>query len=83
MRKTVGLEFIKKEINGLLARPGSVAERQTLGYLLERVLFEANAYKGFAYLSQNEVPKNCEPGVIRDDTNRAISFPDDSRRCYL
>jgi len=84
MRKTVDITFIKLQINQRLADESSISERQHLAMLLERILFDAKAYKGFRYLTRTEVPVNCEPGIIWDsEANRAISYPDDSRREYL
>ena len=84
MRKTIELKSVKDKINHFLRNvPGSISERQVLCTLLESLLFEAKAYKGYTHLNIQQVPPGCEPGIIWDDeANRAISFPDDTRRYY-
>lgn len=82
-RKTIEIERVKKLINEKLKSQGSISERLSLMTLLEIMLSETGNYKGFRYLTVNEVPSDCDPGIIRDiETGLALSFPDTSRVEY-
>ena len=83
-RKTVPVEFIKDRVNYFLANSTSGSEaRHMVASLLEAVLHESKNYHGFRYLNTSEVPANCEPGIVWDhENNRAISYPDATRRKY-
>ena len=72
-RKTVSVEFVKERANAFLANSedGMAEMRKGIAALLESVLFEANAYKGFGYLPSelsDEFPNPLKEGY--DDTRR-------------
>jgi hypothetical protein len=48
--------------------------------ILEEVLHGADAYKGYGYLTQFDVPTGQQPGMLGSPENR--TFPDESRRYY-
>ena len=84
MRKTIEIVKLKEYVNKQLKGLSSVETRLTLIILLENMLHEAKAYKGFTYLEARDVPDNCEPGMILDmETRQALAFPDETRRVYL
>jgi hypothetical protein len=53
-RKTVDLAFVKSKANSFLETsiPEASRERQGMCALVEAILFECNAYKGFQYLPE-------------------------------
>lgn len=50
--------------------------------MLERVLMDADVYAGFGYLRDTDTPEGQLPGIARDASGNADSFPDESRRFY-
>jgi hypothetical protein len=53
--KKIGVEFIKRVANEVLSSPRTDAsERSIVCDLVESILFEAKAYKGYMYLEWND-----------------------------
>lgn len=82
-RKTVSVDALVSAANRMLAaRDPSRQERASVCAVLESVLMEADAYRGFRYLSDDELPEGV-PGFRLDpaaEFGRVI--PDDTRRRY-
>lgn len=76
-RKTVRIADVVRTANVMLAAPGSTTDgRIAVAVLLERVLMDCNAYKGFRYLDSEYLPASDQTpsSVLRagyDDTRRA------------
>ena len=57
--------------------------------MLENILFEVHAYRGYRYLEAYEVPNNELPGIVwHEPTSQgaarmAKEFPDETRREYI
>ena len=63
-RKTVKVADVVGFVNEELARVNSTVEgRQAMMLLAERVLHEADCYKGFWHLSDLDLPKEVTPGI--------------------
>lgn len=58
------------------------AVRMGWNMLLEGVMIGAEVYSGFSYLTADQVPTGCLPGVIPDPKGTDHKFPDESRRQY-
>lgn len=85
-RKTFNVEKILQYANGFLSAPGGTKEsRYGVICLIDTVLSEAGRYRGFLYLSENEVHTGDLPGirlgVIDNDT--MFEHCDCTRRRYL
>jgi hypothetical protein len=80
-RKTISIEVLRNQINEML-KISTREPSMRFGFIgvLESVLHDTGNYRGFRYLTSEEVPAKQEPGVIRGETN---VFPDDSRRHYF
>jgi hypothetical protein len=80
-RKTVKVADIVSRINGMIAAtPDEMTrERQALAMALETILFDANAYAGFNYLTSEWLPES-----ERDYKAGHMLRPDydDTRRVY-
>lgn len=72
-RKTVSVAFVKEKTNSFLETSIDEASeaRQGMCALLEAILFECNAYKGFQYLpSELEDDGTLKPDGEYDGTRR-------------
>jgi hypothetical protein len=49
--------------------------------LMEEVLGITDTYAGFGYLTAEEVPEGCSPGIRKSEVF-GNEFPDESRRIY-
>lgn len=70
-RTTVDVSFIKEKINYLLKnddRPGEIAKAEREGALqfAETLLMQAKQYKGFGYLTKDDIPEGHLPGIHSD-----------------
>ena len=72
MRKTINVESVRILVNSMLS--GSAqddhvdrAYREGAISVLEEILHESGNYRGFRYLTAEELPKSCIPGVHRDE----------------
>lgn len=90
-RKTINLEILVRFANQQLARVDSfITREQRLGVItmVEEALRMADAYKGFQYLTNDQLPVSVLPGV-RYENGNILPFPqrfentDDSRRYYF
>lgn len=68
VRKTIDVGFLKNEINCMLAS-GTVSKEYRFGQIsiLELVLHSTGNYNGFRYLTQEEIPPHCDPGINEVD----------------
>lgn len=84
-RKTLKLIELINEVNERLAHSKTGPEgRYALCMLLEQFLFANNAYAGFQYLTEEQVPKGHKPGIKwTGQPGKSFPYhPDDSRRVY-
>lgn len=84
-RKTLEIDKILDYANGFLsARGGSKESRYGVICMIENILFRAERYRGFVYLSENEVAKDDLPGIRWKDTVPSNQFDntDVTRRRY-
>ena len=96
-RKTFDVEKFKEQANNALqVSKGVIGPKERVGiYLtLETVLHETGNYKGYGYLTRNDVPAGELPGINTDEEgnvlpydpqngdNRRFNNCDDTRRYY-
>ena len=64
-RKTINVDSITAQINDMIRlSTGTPEQRQGLLAAIETILHETGNYKGFRYLTQNEVPAGYHrPGI--------------------
>ena len=55
--------------------------RRGVATMIEHALMECDAYAGYGYLTREQVPNGCEPGIERRE-GRVADFPDPTRRVY-
>jgi hypothetical protein len=91
-RKTFEVETFLKQINEMLKLSKCDPEgRKTMQVILESVLMETGNYKGYRYLTANEVPAGHLPGINispidgqhLEDMVRRFEDTDSSRVCYF
>jgi hypothetical protein len=90
-RKTADISAIKEEANRVLRGTwsGNTKEfRQGVIVMLENILWQADRYSGYRYLTNHELPGDVEPGVryrangeIPDYEERFLNT-DNTRRVY-
>lgn len=90
-RKTADISAIKEEANRLLAGtwPANTKEfRNGVIVMLENLLWQADRYSGYRYLTNHELPGDVLPGVryradgtLPDYQERFLNT-DDTRRVY-
>ena len=80
-RKTIEVEKVKGIANRALEASMRWSEveskyvpvdrywRQGVMLMVEQVLMDSGNYKGFGYLTENEVPKGALPGIRRDEAD--------------
>lgn len=86
-KRTQHLQAAVDMANRMLADSTCSAEtRRGIIALTDSMLFAAGQYRGFSYLTQNEVPEGQEPGIRRhpDSTTDVAwnEYPDETRRHY-
>lgn len=90
-RKTADISAIKDEVNRILRGtwPGNTKDfRQGVIVLLENILWQADNYRGYRYLTNHELPGDVEPGVRYKADGTAHSYEerflntDTTRRVY-
>lgn len=90
-RKTADISAIKEEVNRLLKGtwPSNTKEfRMGAIVLLENILWQADSYRGFRYLTNHELPGDVLPGVRYRADGTLPDYPerflntDDTRRVY-
>jgi hypothetical protein len=90
-RKTADISAIKEEANRVLKGtwPGNTKEfRLGVIVMLENILWAADNYRGYRYLSNHELPGHIEPGVryradgSSYDYDERFLNTDNTRRVY-
>lgn len=90
MRKTINIEVVREKVNRMLRDSHQDdhvdrAYREGVISILEDILHDTGNYKGFRYLTQDELFTNCIPGVRRgEDLSYEEKFinTDGTRRYY-
>ena len=89
MRKTFSVNELRIRVNTMLATSiGGTAgkhRREGMQNILEQILMDADQYRGFRYLSANEVPPGELPGIVRQENGQPVvpfESPDESRVEY-
>ena len=78
-RKTINVEALKIEVNQMLAASTcDKAEREGMISVIEKVLMSTGNYRGYRYLSENEVPAFANPGIRLSD--EVFVLPDATAR---
>jgi hypothetical protein len=72
MRKTINIESVRTLVNNMLRDSHQDdhvdrAYREGAISVLENLLHDTGNYRGFRYLTQDELFKNCIPGVHRGE----------------
>ena len=83
-RQTLQIARAVEIANGMLRN--SVVppeERKAIIVLIETVLHETTNYRGFRYLTADEVPLGHKPGIARQSDGVSNVYPDESRRAYF
>ena len=88
-RKTVPVQEMLDYANGYLAAKGGTAEaRKAIICFIEMTLFKADRYRGFTYLTQDELSSLDKPGIRWVDRvagmvgDPRFEDTDDTRRRY-
>jgi len=65
-RSTIDVDYVRDTVNSVLRNSGNNCpkeRRQGMMNILEDILHSTGNYKGFKYLSRNDVPFAADPGV--------------------
>ena len=82
-RKTIPVDALVAAANRMLAaREPTAQERASVCSVLESVLMEADAYRGFRYLSSDELPEGVPGFRLDPEAEFGRVIPDDTRRRY-
>jgi hypothetical protein len=82
-KKTFKVDTLRDLINKRLTyREGSAENRQVYIEVLEMVLHSCDAYHGFRYLEQHEVPEGEKPGIYWDNGTPIFENTDRTRVFY-
>ena len=80
-QKTVTIRELVERVNRLNRESTCKPDmRHGWNHLLEDVLHDANAYKGYGYYPAQDLPPGQKPGITGEAPN--FQFPDESRRFY-
>jgi hypothetical protein len=82
MAKSIKIDALKRDANKLFRDSVNdhSKEREAVHYFVADLLMKADAYKGFSYLAQSQVPDGHTFGIVRDPTGGTNhTFPDPSR----
>ena len=88
MKKTVKIADIVDYANEFLSSStnGNREAREAIICMVENCLMKANAWSGYRYLTEEDLPKGIEPGVrpkaVQTSRRADYEYPDDSRRHY-
>lgn len=65
VKKTIKVEDIVNSLNWQIANQHQEHNggRAAMMMFVEDILHKTGNYRGFRYLEQHEVPKNCRPGI--------------------
>jgi len=91
LRKTVDVNFVLDLVNKMVQNSTCSSERRKgMEIVIEEILFYTGNYKGFRYLTSDEVPKDELPGINTHPLgSNVLSFDekfantDDTRRMYF
>lgn len=79
--KTFSVQAFKEYVNDALSSDSlEPKERQVLMTTLEHVLFSSRNYKGFGYLTDEQVPRGQLPGVNYTQDKPRLPHPDYEKR---
>lgn len=83
-RVTIKISELVSKTNQMLRESTCDAKiREGMIAVLESALHATNQYRGFGYLTQEEVPPGENAGILKTgDTNKPVVFPDETRRFY-
>ena len=86
-RKTINVAEVRYTVNHILATATTDDDkhrqyRMGMILLLEDMLMQTGNYKGYAYLTQDEIIPDCRPGVRYEDGKANFIDTDDTRRYY-
>jgi hypothetical protein len=83
MAKTIKIETLKARANFFFLNSGDdfAGQRKGMQSLVESFLHDANAYRGFTYLTKAEMKPGFSYGV--EHTETGPKFPDESRIRFL
>jgi hypothetical protein len=83
--KTLKVETIKQLANDVLrdSPNGSVEQRETIHVFVSNLLMQAKAYKGFNYLSEDQVAPGRSFGIVFDASPaHQHKYPDPTRTFF-
>jgi hypothetical protein len=89
MKKTVKIAEIVDYANGFLSAPTNESReaREAIIRMVENCLMKANAWSGYRYLTEQDLPKGIEPGMrpkaVQTSWHTDYEFPDTTRRHYF
>jgi hypothetical protein len=86
VKKTIKLEAVKAQANAMFRDSVNEwsGERRAVQLFVADLLMKADAYKGFSYLSESQVPSGHTFGIVRDPTGGTKhAFPDPSRIAFI
>jgi hypothetical protein len=81
MAKSIKLDVLKLKANTVFrdSLNSYSVQRLAIQCFVENVLMTNNAYNGFGYLTESEVPAGQTFGLAYDDTAKKNIFPDPTR----
>lgn len=81
MRKTIDISFIKEKANYYLRTSGNecINERKQIFVFTSTLLHESRNYKGFGYLTENNVEKGLTWGITFGENGGPNEYKDESR----
>ena len=86
-RKTINVAEVRYTVNHILATAIHDDDkhrqyRMGMILLLEDILMQTGNYKGYSYLTQDEIIPDCRPGVRYENGKSNFVDTDDTRRNY-
>jgi hypothetical protein len=78
-RKTFEVDSLKEQANRFFLNSANdfSSQRKTLQYFVGDILMQTGNYRGFGYLTKNDVKEGSTFGIDRDTV--PSTFPDESR----
>ena len=83
--KTVKVEVLKDAANAVLRDSTNeyAIQRQAIHCFMSNILMRHNAYRGFRYLPESEVPQGYSVGLSYDEKAKKNIFPDPTRTAFF
>ena len=86
-RKTINVAEVRYTVNNILKDSAYDDDRHQqwrmgMILLLEDILHKTGNYKGYSYLTQDEIIPDCRPGVRYENGKSNFVDTDDTRRYY-